>query len=76
MTDNYQIDKNSKLFQKFLNLKNNKSNEPMQDRNTGADPPPSLKNQIKVPIPPSNISGTTSDKINERSQLHVTIGDI
>lgn len=27
MTDNYQIDKNSKLFQKFLNLKNNKNND-------------------------------------------------
>ena len=27
MTDNYQIDKNSKLYQKFLNLKINKHND-------------------------------------------------
>lgn len=27
MTDNYQFDKNSKLFQKFLAMKANKNNE-------------------------------------------------
>lgn len=32
MTDNYQIDKNSKLFQKFLNLKNNKGNDPAAEK--------------------------------------------
>jgi len=35
MADNYHIDKNSKLFQKFLNLKSGKSNElpTAQERN-------------------------------------------
>lgn len=32
MTDNYQFDKNSKLFQKFLTLKANKNNESVVER--------------------------------------------
>ena len=51
MTDNYQIDKNSKLFQKFLNLKNNKGNEPTNDKNTQNDsmvvPKPSFKEAVQ-----------------------------
>lgn len=34
MTDNYQFDKNSKLFQKFLALKANKTNESFTEKTT------------------------------------------
>ena len=74
MTDNYQIDKNSKLFQKFLNLKNNKAAEPLQDR-------------LQEPNPPKNFARHTGEssnaqtygsmtKNNNRATMHVTIGDI
>jgi hypothetical protein len=32
MTDNYQFDKNSKLFQKFLSQKANKINDPQAEK--------------------------------------------
>ena len=48
MADNYQIDKNSKLFQKFLNLKNNKPVEPVQDRQPHHDSNLPLKNNAST----------------------------
>lgn len=47
MTDNYQIDKNSKLFQKFLNLKNNKGSEAILDKNTQNDSMVAPKSSFK-----------------------------
>lgn len=32
MTDNYQFDKNSKLFQKFMAMKANKANESVVEK--------------------------------------------
>jgi hypothetical protein len=79
MTDNYQIDKNSKLFQKFLNLKNNKPNEPAQERPLPAEHSFQAKNSSK-PAPHSHSESPyyvpPHGKANEKAQLHVTIGDI
>lgn len=47
MTDNYQIDKNSKLFQKFLNLKN-KNNESTIEKQPNQNSTKTLKADVKV----------------------------
>lgn len=74
MTDNYQIDKNSKLFQKFLNLKNNKTAEPPQDKHQETNPPKSLARNTGESSNAPIYASTT--KNNNRATMHVTIGDI
>jgi hypothetical protein len=49
MTDNYQIDKNSKLFQKFLNLKN-KNNESSLERQPQPEPAQPSKPSLKASL--------------------------
>jgi hypothetical protein len=49
MTDNYQIDKNSKLFQKFLNLKNNKAVEPISEKAPQQEVNPSVRSDSNLP---------------------------
>lgn len=71
MTDNYQIDKNSKLFQKFLNLKNNKPPEPTPDRPSQQNHNLSTKNSTNTPS-----SDPPLPRHNDKAPLHVTIGDI
>lgn len=81
MTDNYQIDKNSKLFQKFLNLKNNKATEPTNDKNTQNDsvvvPKPSFKETVQRV---EDAREPSRDEIPVKTfgklQLHMTVSDI
>lgn len=65
MTDNYQIDKNSKLFQKFLNLKQAK-----QPNSTASD----LPNPLNPPFLTSN--NPQPNLQTSRLKLHVTVSDI
>ncbi len=47
MTDSYQFDKNSKLFQKFLALKATKNNESFVDKPPVSDVPSGKSNENK-----------------------------
>jgi 4-hydroxy-L-threonine phosphate dehydrogenase PdxA len=63
MADNYHIDKNSKLFQKFLNLKSKNSSEVQE----------APKYQLPKREKPSQFD---TSQTNQRATLHMSIDDI
>lgn len=63
MADNYHIDKNSKLFQKFLNLKSKNSSEVQE----------APKYQLPKREKPSQLD---TSQTNHRATLHMSIDDI
>lgn len=84
MTDSYQFDKNSKLFQKFLALKATKNNESFVDKPPVSDVPSGKSNENKnnfacaqqVMSKKERSISKQSYNLSGNGPLHVTVDDI
>jgi hypothetical protein len=85
MADNYHIDKNSKLFQKFLNLKSAKTNDPppAHDRNQSfTQPEPERTNKnLQRQEPTHEEIDNEKPKVDhsvtfKKGMLHMSIDDV